>query len=140
MKSIAIGMMCSLAACSSNQPPYSMQIWIEQNGFYTGLIGSDETPESCASFQIDESAVMEAIESSTTVTERVYQHELVGSNCVASGSFVNTKQKGRWTLDRACRVIIENESGGVEYKLLKQCKQPLFYELDSSETSLRNAG
>lgn len=81
---------------------------------------------------------MEAIESAIDVTERVYQHELVASNCTASGTFVNGNTTGQWTLDRACRMVIENGNGGVEYKLFKECVQPLFYELDLSETSLRN--
>lgn len=138
VKVISLGLICLLAACSSKQPPDSIQVSIEQNATYTGLISSDETPESCASFRVDERTVMKAIQSSIAVTERVYQHELVGSNCAASGSFVNVNQKGRWNLDRACRALIENENGSVEYKLFKQCGQPLFYELDLSETSLRN--
>lgn len=138
VKAILLGLMCLLAACSSKQPPDPMQIQIEQNAIYNGLISSDETPESCASFRVDEPTVMKAIQSSFEITERVYQHELVGSNCVASGSFETTSQKGRWTLDRACRLIIENGTGGVEYKLFKQCGLPMFYELDLSETSRRS--
>ncbi|MDH4394623.1 MAG: hypothetical protein QE278_02985 [Limnobacter sp.] len=79
---------------------------------------------------------MKAFQSSIAVTERVYQHELVASNCMASGTYVNADQKGRWTLDKACRLIIENGNSGVEYKLFKQCGLPMFYELDLSETSL----
>lgn len=138
VKIISLGLICLLAACSSKQPSDSIQVSIEQNATYTGLVSSDETPESCASFRVDESTAIKAIQSSIAVTERVYQHELVGSNCVVSGFFETTSQKGRWTLDRACRVIIENGNGDVEYKLFKQCRQPLFYELDLSETSLRN--
>ncbi|HEX4880385.1 MAG TPA: hypothetical protein VFV39_11105 [Limnobacter sp.] len=135
VKVISLGLICSLGACSNLQMSNSMQVQIEQNAVYTGLIGSDETPESCASFRVNESTVMKAIYSSIEISERVFQHELVGSNCVASGSFSNAKQKGKWTLDRACRLIIENEHGGVKYQLFRQCQQPLFYELDLSETS-----
>lgn len=138
VKAILIGLVGLLAACGAKQTTPPPQVRIEQNGLYTGLISSDETAESCAGFRVDERIVMEAIESAIDVTERVYQHELVASNCTASGTFASPKNKGRWTLDRACRLIFERENGSVEYKLFKECVQPLFYELDVSETSLQS--
>lgn len=84
-----------LAACGAKQTPSPLQVRIEQNGVYTGLISSDEIAESCAGFRVDERIVMEAIESAIDVTEHVYQHELVASNCTASGTFVSTNTKGR---------------------------------------------
>ncbi len=103
------------------------KVKIEKNGVYQENISSDETEESCTDFVLSETEVATFFSTSRTATDREYSHDLMASNCSASGSFVLEGTQGTWKIDRARRGFL-SLAGKTEYYYCSECDSTLYYE------------
>ncbi|MCF6257651.1 MAG: hypothetical protein L3J98_03380 [Gammaproteobacteria bacterium] len=105
-------------------------IHIDSNGSYSGYISFNETTEYCKTFVLKKSEVVDFFKQSRAVTSREYAHDLMASNCYASGGFIlSTGIAGTWKIDRARRGMINFDNGDdTKYYYCSECKSTLFYE------------
>lgn len=124
-----------LASCSANNTDHGdrtikskfTDVKIEHNGAYQGNISSDETKKSCEDFVLIETEVTTFFSISRSATEREYGHDLIASNCYASGVLELDGHQGTWQIDRARRGFLSLE-GKTEYYYCAECDGLLFYE------------
>ncbi|MCF6236463.1 MAG: hypothetical protein L3J70_08875 [Gammaproteobacteria bacterium] len=114
----------------TQQPLDFKTIHIDSNGSYSGYISSNETVESCKTFILNKSEIIKFFKHSRTATSREYAHDLIASNCYASGSFtISNGIEGTWKIDRARRGLINyNNNANTKYYYCAECKSALFYE------------
>lgn len=107
-------------------------IHILQNGHYSGLISSDETPEVCSNFMLTETVVHHFFVTAESVDLRKYEHDISASNCYASGTFESAKgdegDEGDWKIDRTRRGFLHLQDGQTTYFFCNKCNSDLYYE------------
>lgn len=124
-----------LASCSTNNTDHGeastrslfTEVKIEHNGAYQGNISSDETENSCENFVLSETEVTTFFSIARSATEREYGHDLIASNCYASGVLMLDGTQGTWQIDRARRGFL-SLAGKTEYYYCDECDGLLFYE------------
>jgi hypothetical protein len=106
-----------------------ISIKIVHNGAYSGDIGSDETPDMCKSFILEEFEIFNFFVTARSATLREYEHDLIASNCYVSGTFVSENGvRGTWKIDRSRRGFLHFSGSKSEYYYCGECENQLFYE------------
>lgn len=104
-------------------------IQIAHNGAYSGDISSDETAETCKTFTLDKSDIVTFFQLAHTVSLDEYSHDLIASNCFASGSLVSGGHKiGDWKIDRARRGFFHPTDNKTQLYYCNACQSTIFYE------------
>lgn len=78
-----------------------LTVTIEKNAAWEDFVSSDETPEMCKDFVLNDNDVKEFFELARTATEREYSHDLLMSRCHAEGAMqIAGGLEGKWKIDR----------------------------------------
>ena len=100
---------------------------IVDNGAYSGDVSSHETAQSCRDFWVTDDSVKSFFLASDIIDINAYQHELVASNCYASGTFLTADGKtGSWQIDRARRGFLAFQEDSYLY-YCHRCRQDIYY-------------
>ena len=125
---------CALSIGTANSAPVRARsdiksVTIEKNAVWTDEISSDEPPDSCSDFVLEESDVREFFRVARKATHTEYNHDLLMSRCYAIGLL--TFQDGSeafWRIDRARRGRLAFPDKSFQFFFCAECRNKAYGE------------
>lgn len=119
------------AALEPDRPTAAMNpaaLRILSNGAFSGDISSDETAAMCSAFRLSVADVSTYFAQARRVQAAEYAHELIASNCHASGTYSTAGgQTLNWKIDQARRGMLHAAGKVPTYYYCARCESPAFY-------------
>lgn len=130
-------LLCSLAlsACATMEDrppeigPLVKTVVIEENAAWTDDISSDEPPDSCSDFVLEESDVREFFRVARKATHTEYNHDLLMSRCYARGFLTfRDGSEAFWRIDRARRGRLAFPDKSFQFFFCAECRNKAYGE------------
>ncbi len=104
-------------------------VLIQENAVWTDNVSSDEPPESCSDFILEENDVREFFKVARKATHTEYNHDLLMSRCYARGLVkLQDGSEGFWQIDRARRGKIVFPDNNVLFFFCAECRGKAYGE------------
>lgn len=104
-------------------------VLIQENAAWADDVSSDEPPESCSDFILEEKDVREFFKVARKATHTEYNHDLLMSRCYAGGLVIlQDGSEGFWRIDRARRGKIVFPDKSVLFFFCAECRGEAYGE------------
>lgn len=127
--SLILGACATRDARIADTRPVIKTVFIQENAAWTDNVSSDEPPESCSDFILEENDVREFFKVARKATHTEYNHDLLMSRCYARGQVkLQDGSEGFWRIDRARRGKIEFPDKKVLFFFCAECRSDAYGE------------